>query len=67
MIRVIILITCGLLQLNVAQLIKTLTSFWGHDGGWDPDLTSTIDHYFYGASRRAPAHSRRLAGAVERL
>ena len=32
----------GLLQLNVAQLIKTLTSFWGHDGGWDPDLTCTI-------------------------
>ena len=23
-------------------LIKTLTSFWGHDGGRDPDLTRTI-------------------------
>ena len=25
-----------------AQSIKTLTLFWGHDGGWDPDLTCTI-------------------------
>ena len=25
-----------------SQLIKTLTSFWGHDGGRDPDPTRTI-------------------------
>jgi hypothetical protein len=50
----------GLLQLNVAQLIKTLTSFWGHDGGWDPDLTCTIAGRRTHCScvGRPPAHVR---------
>ena len=60
----------GLLQLNVAQSIKTLTSFWGHDGGWDPDRTRTIVIWSSGSLaplRRATPVDLRAEGPRRRL